>query len=506
MKKKKNKLFLFIVLIFVFLPKTYSLTEYVIDYDSLVKEIRNNEEKEIKLSFELVSELALKNSLDIQIARYDAYMKQTELKKAQSIFDTFFELEANYSHDKKDVVTTLSGTEKKNITYSADIYKKLPTGTTVSLGVKADKEKTNSSFSTINPSYESLAEVSITQSLGRNFFGLADRAEIKITKLDIKNSDFSSLDKIEYSLFEAQKAYLNLLSMDQKLTIRKDMLDKAKELYQIYKKKFSLGIAEKPELLAIEALVKRRISELEVAKLEKLKAKNNLFFLLNISAINKKIEALDNLLIKIEKVDFYQALREAIKHRRDYQQIKNRLKKNNIQVAVKKNALWPEIDLEASFARNNIEGSCRDSVDSFANQSHDEIAVGISVKIPLENNQAESELEAVQLQGKKNLVLFKKNERLILKEINDKVSDINSYSTQVGTNQEIVEIQKEKLFLEKKRLEIGLSSADIIIDYHQDLLEARLSLVNSLLKYRVSVIDLDLTKNSLLNQYWDKPL
>ncbi|MCF7877260.1 MAG: TolC family protein, partial [Candidatus Omnitrophica bacterium] len=400
----------------------------------------------------------------------------------------------------------LVGTKKKNITYSADISKKLPSGTTVSLGVKAKKEKTNSTSATINPSYESLAEVSIIQSLGRNFFGLADRADIKITKLDIKNSDFSSLDKIEHSLFEAQKAYLNFLSMDQKLTIRKDMLDKAKELYQIYKKKFSLGTAEKPELLAIEALVKRRISELEVAKLKRLKAKNNLFFLLNISEINKKIEALDDLLIKIEKVDFYQALREAIEYRRDYQQIKNRLKKNDIQVAVKKNALWPEIDLEASFARNNIEGSYSDSIDNFTKQSHDEIAVGISVKIPLENNEAESELEAVKLQGKKNLVLFKKNERLILKEINDKASDVNSYSTQVDTNQEIVEIQKEKLFLEKKRLEIGLSSADIIIDYHQDLLEARLSLVNSLFKYRLGLIGLDLAKNSLLDKYWDEPL
>ncbi|MCF7877099.1 MAG: hypothetical protein K9M14_02055, partial [Candidatus Omnitrophica bacterium] len=100
MKKKKIKIFLFFLLILVFLPRTYSLTEYVIDYDSLAKEIRNSEGKEIKLSFDLISELALKNSLDIQIARYDAYIEQTELKKAESIFDTFFELEADYIHDK----------------------------------------------------------------------------------------------------------------------------------------------------------------------------------------------------------------------------------------------------------------------------------------------------------------------------------------------------------------------------------------------------------------------
>ncbi|MCF7870391.1 MAG: TolC family protein, partial [Candidatus Omnitrophica bacterium] len=254
------------------------------------------------------------------------------------------------------------------------------------------------------------------------------------------------------------------------------------------------------------ALVKRRISELEVASLERLKAKNNLFFLLNISKINKEIKAVDDLFIQTEKAGLYQALREAINYRRDYKQIKNELKKNNIQVIVKKNALWPEIDLEASFARNNIGGSYSDSINNFTDESHNQISVGVSVKLPLENNKAQAELKAVELQGKKNLILFKKIERLILKDINNKVSNVNSYFSQIKTNQEIVEIQQEKLTLEKKRLEAGLSSADIIIDYHQDLLKSRLSLVDSLFKYRVSIIDLELVKNSLLDKYWNESL
>ncbi|MCF7894973.1 MAG: TolC family protein [Candidatus Omnitrophica bacterium] len=503
---KKNKLFLIFVLSFIFIPNTYSLSEYVISYDSLVKDIRQSEGKEINLSFQLISELALGNSLDVQIARYDAYIKQTELKKAESIFDAFLDLEANYTYDKKDTVSDLVGTNKKNVTYSAGITKKLFTGTTLSLDAESIKEKTNSSSITLNPNYESLAEVSISQELGKNFFGLADRADIKITKLDIENSDFSSLDKIEQSLFAAQEAYLNFLRIDKEFTIRGDMLAKAKELFQIYKKKFSLGIAEKPELLAIKALVKRRISELEVASLERLKAKNNLFFLLNISKINKEIKAVDDLFIQTEKAGLYQALREAINYRRDYKQIKNELKKNNIQVIVKKNALWPEIDLEASFARNNIGGSYSDSINNFTDESHNQISVGVSVKLPLENNKAQAELKAVELQGKKNLILFKKIERLILKDINNKVSNVNSYFSQIKTNQEIVEIQQEKLTLEKKRLEAGLSSADIIIDYHQDLLKSRLSLVDSLFKYRVSIIDLELVKNSLLDKYWNESL
>jgi len=497
----------FIFALFFFLSQSsFSFSQDGSNRTSLIEQKEQSRSKPLTLSFAEVTELALKNSLDIQIARYDAYIKRAGQEKAESIFDTFFSANANYFDDKKDTLTTLAGSEATNISYSAEISKKLPTGTTLSLGAESSKEKTNSPFVTLNPSYESIAEVSVTQHLGSNFFGLADRSEVKISKLDIENSDFSSLGRIEQSLFQAQKAYLEFLLAEEELRIKKDMLNKAKELYTIYQDKFNLGTADKPELLAVEALLRRRISEIEVASLKRKKAKNNLFFLLNISKIEQKVKTLEALSAQAKKVDLSKALEEAIKHRRDYKQIKNELAKNDIQVAVKANALWPEIDLNASFLRNNIQGSYRESIDRFGNENNNEIQVGVRFKVPLENRKAKAELKEAKLTNKRNLILFKKIERLILKEINDKVNNLNSYSVQVGLNQKIVQIQKEKLAEEKKRLEAGLSSADLIIDYHQDLLGSRLNLAESFFDYRLGVIELQLAKNSLLDKYWQEPL
>ena len=84
-----------------------------------------------------------------------------------------------------------------------------------------------------------MAEISITQELGKNIFGLADRADIKITKLDIENSEFTSLDSIEDSLSEAQKAYWKFVLKTEEVLIKQDMLKQAEKLYKIYQKLYN---------------------------------------------------------------------------------------------------------------------------------------------------------------------------------------------------------------------------------------------------------------------------
>ncbi|NQT28444.1 MAG: TolC family protein, partial [Candidatus Omnitrophica bacterium] len=160
----------------------------------------------IELSLEDVSRLALENSLDIQIAQYDAYISRTSLDDAQSIFDTIFSAGAAYSRDKKAQASTIAGSQTKEHSFSLGLEKKLPTGTTLSLDATAAKTRSDFTFSSLNPYNEALVELTVKQELGKNFFGLADRADIKLTKLDIENSEFTALDDIEEILYQAQKA------------------------------------------------------------------------------------------------------------------------------------------------------------------------------------------------------------------------------------------------------------------------------------------------------------
>ncbi len=453
-----------------------------------------------------ISDLALLNNLDIQIVKLDLYIQRNNLDIATSLFDTYFSAYANYLDDEKEVPDVFSGTMSKIRTSGIDITKKLPTGTDIGLGLSNIRNYSNSSFFTENPFHEMTAKVTLRQALGKNFFGLSDRANIKITKLDIENSEYTTLDGIEQTLSDVQKAYWQLSLAYAELEIRKNMLEEAKKLNDIYKKNFKIGLIERPDLLATEANVKLRENEVAMAELELVKAQNDLLLLLSEENLDITIKPADSLDTSSSYADLYEALSQAVQSRRDYKQVKNLLQINYIEVVVKKNALWPQIDLEASYTRNGIDRRYRTAWDDISKENQDEFYIGITIKSSFERTKERAELDQKKLEKQKSLLLLKQIEHTVFRQINSRVTEVNTLANEVAANKEIVSLQEQKLEAESERLRYGRSSADIIIRYQEDVLNSRLNLARSLFSYHASIIDLELTKNSLLDTYWQGEL
>ncbi len=465
-----------------------------------------NIQSEKKISLDEASRLALENSLDIQIARFDTYRARTSLKNAESIFDTFLNAETSYRNNSKRSSTTLQDTQTVTNIYSIGLEKTLPEGSTLEINLEDSRVSSNLSTTALKPYHEAAVEVSLTQSLGKNFFGLADRAGIKTTRIDIMNAEYTSLTAIENILCDVQTAYWNLTFKNEELKIKSEMLEEAKKLLNIYKEKYEKGLVESVDLLAAQANVGARENDTLLSQLEKEITKNNLLFLLNEGNTSIEIEPSDSLTITPYNVDIYQELKEALLYRRDYKTIANQLKSLNIDIAVKKNALWPEIDLEASFTKNGIKSTLQDSWKDISSENNSEVYVGVSFKMPIENRLSKSDLKEAKLHKEQLLLSFKRTERLILKEIHNKTQKINNLKSRLMLLDSIAELQQNKLIEEMKHLSYGRSNSDTIIRYENDLLQARLNLASTLLNYHISLIELDAAKNTLLDKYWNGEL
>ena len=453
------------------------------------------------LDIKSVTKIALENNIDIQIAKFDAYIQRNNLGEAQSIFDTFINASISYDKNKKDTASTLMGTSSSVNNYSVGINKKIPSGTTLDVEAYNQRNWSNSSFYTTNPNTEANVKVSLTQPLAKNFFGIIDRGNIKITKLDIKNSDFSSLDEIESSLASVQAAYWELVLRYKELKIKKDMLNEAKRLYSIYQKKIKTGLVEEPDLLAAKANVSLRENDLLKSKMKFKEAQNNLLYLLNLDT-KKNIIPLDKLDTNVDKFDLYRELKKAIKTRRDYKIAKNDIISENIDLAMKKNSLWPQVDLSASFARNGIDPSYKNAWSKINSENNSEWYIGINIDFSLENREEKAQYNKAKLRRAKALVIIKKIERLIFKDINNSVTELNTISNQVDTNRKIVRLEAQKLKSEQERLRYGRSSSDVLIRFQNDVLNARLALANSLFSYRLSLINMQRKENVLLSKHW----
>ncbi len=461
-------------------------------------------DKEYQLSLKEVTDLALQNNFSIQMAKYDALISRTDKLGAQSIYDSVLKADANYKENKKVRTSTAVSDHTIENNYNLELSKKIPTGTTVTVDMDNARSWGRTSSLKLNPMHQSTLGVTLKQELGKNFLGIEDRGDVKITLFDISNTEYTSLDTIETEVAAVQKAYWNLALAYELKNIQESVVEQAKRLYNSHQEKLKDGLSELPDVIASEANYLERINQLLLDE-NNIAAKENVLKLqLNIAEDTAKILPKEKIEIAPYKSSLQGSLKEAFNNRRDYKRYSNEISSKNIKVSVKKSNLWPEINLTASLAQNGIGDHFSQSAKNLDSDDNQEIFAGVSISFALENKEARSQLSAAKLEQAKALVQMKLIERQIILGIHDQVRECNILKTSAQNKQKIADLQQKKLEEEEKRFNQGRSNIDTIIRYQDDLLRSRVTSALANYAYLASLIDLRQKEGVLLNQLIDQ--
>lgn len=481
------------------MKKTYLLFILLCSYLIIFLAFAQAEEKVISLNLDEVMSIAINNNLDIKLAKIDADFKKSDLDLTKSVFDTILSAEANYEDDQFEKSSSFYGTKALTTNYNFGVSKKLKTGTTIDFNFTNKREHSNSTFITTNPAHTSVMEVTATQPIGKNFFGLIDRGDVKVVKLNIEKADLESLNRIEDSLAKAEIEYWNLIFAHKVVDLKRKVLERAESLYKVYSDRFSRGMAEKPDVYASKANVKIRQIVLEEAENEVLNKISALKLSLNID-YGCYIKPQGKLELKPHKSDFIRNLKEAIEMRRDYQAAHKKAQAQNLDVVLKRNNLWPEIDLVASFKRNGVDEDGHTAINDIFDENNRDYYLGVNISLPLENREAKSKYQKALLDKEKALISLKKLELMIAGELDRRVREVNIDAEKINKWTKIADLQQDKLKEEEKRFRYGRSNSDTLIRFQNDLLDAQENLARSYLEYHISKVELEVAKNTLLNK------
>jgi outer membrane protein TolC len=455
------------------------------------------EAEKLKLGIEQVTELALSNNFDIQIYKLDRRISEKDLLKAESVYDAVLDAGYKYSKDKLDRSSDILGRKAVVVSQSGSVEKKLPTGTMLSLGADHTRQASDSFFSDINPYHETGIDISVTQPLAKNALGIIDRNTVKITGLDVQSAGYTSLNKIEIELAGTQKSYWALVLAHRYLRLAKDMLENTEQLYMSNKRKFDIGMVELPELYAVEADLKQRKNDLLLAENNLHNALNMLRYKLNLNQGQEIIPADDFVLYEITS-NFQDIISAALENRRDYKAAKNDVKAQRMGVEIKKNSLWPQIDLKATLRRNGLDQKFRDSIKEITSKDQPQYTVEVIFSFPFENSKARAEYLQKELEQVKALVNLKKTECLIFVEVNDAFINAKRMYDSAGLLRLAAELEHKKYLGEEERFNKGRSDTDRLLRYQNDYLRAEIAYLKSLNAYKEAVIDLNVAMNNLV--------
>jgi outer membrane protein len=461
------------------------------------------EQNEVEMTLGECIDRALSQNLDLKSAQFDMQSNHFSIIQAESKFDPALTLKLTRGQSSAPNFTSYIPVNKidqklTNINFS--IGKNVFTGAQWGIGAYSALSESNVER---EKNYSSYVGFNVNQPLLRGFGRKVNYSNIYLAKL----SDNVSMHSVETSaislLSNLERAYWNLVYSREVLSVRRMTLAQAESLLVYNQKGLELGILTESDVLeAKSAFFSRKQDVLEQQNSIRV-AEDALKLILNFTnedERNIRIIPSDKPPLPEVDLDPEAAIGLALLSRPDYLTVLNTVEQNRIQLNVAKNAILPDLDLNALYRLNGsgttISKNFRDlsEVNTFGWE------FSLNLAYPLGNRAAKTDFERRAIELKKSQL----NQENIKSHI---VNDIKTSMGVIGINREridvtklAVEMNELKLRREEERFRNQLSTSFLILQFQTDLANARTLYNKALMDYTLSILDLRQAKGTLLKE------
>lgn len=444
---------------------------------------------------------ALESNFDIRLAEIDRRIARQLIPASLSVYDTRLEAGFDYLYDEFKQASQFSGELAKTAGYGLDLSRRIPWGTEFRLGFHNSYFYSDSGFNTINPSAGSLLELSLRQPLLKNFGGRITRGEVETARLDAAGYNLAAWEAAEAALARAARAYWDLAEIHEEVRREEELEEQARYLFELTRNHLEMGMVENVDLVAAEANLRIRESEVIYDRERLVSASRFLKYLIDDSGPGD-LEPADPLDLPEDDpgLSLEKCLSTALENRWDYLRARENLEKKEIAVAINENSRWPELDLVGSFARNGLDREWGEAAGEIFSEDNPRYYVGVEFTHFLENRRAQSATEAARLEQARALVEIKKLEKEIFTRVDRELRTLRTALDLARREAVIERLEAEKLAEEEQRFRSGRSSSKTIIDYQNDLLRARIRSVSARAAYHRARIDLAVAQGVFLRR------
>lgn len=351
----------------------------------------------LELSLQDAIELALQNSLDIAVARYNVWFADADLlKTAAGGFGrgtagaSFPFSQANVPGLNFDPVVTgtvsfdsqvvpvnnpfISGTGTTaspglpihTDQYNLAVSKGFSPGTTVSLAWDNTRSSSGSAFNFFNPSVQSALYINFSQQLLNGFGTFVNRRNILISKNNRKIADLAFTQQAITTVTSTITAYWELVYARQNVDVQQQAVTVAEKLYNDNKKQLEIGTMAPLDVTRAESELATDRQNLIVAQTAQLQQQQ---VLRNAIAKDPMAPNLINVELVttdkptppavIEAASFEESVKEAFGKRPDLLEQAINLTNAGIDAKANKKALLPVATLNARYGSLGLAGNSR---------------------------------------------------------------------------------------------------------------------------------------------------
>ena len=346
----------------------------------------------------------------------------------------------------------------------------------------------------MNPEFDTSLFGTVTQPLLRNFGLDIVKTPLNIAKQNKLTSDQQLRMRVMDVALQVEQAYWDLGLYREQLKVSQQSASRARELYENNKKQVEVGTMAPLEVVAAEAEVASR--EEGIITSERLI--RNTEDLLRTLVLGKdvakswSIEVIptETASLKPLEISEEEAIQTALKDNPDLKALESDLQSRDLSVRLTSNALKPQLDAKAGYGLaglggtvlltdNNfppnvigtIPGGFGDALTSL--KDNPTWSVGLVLGIPIGNGAAKADYVRADLQRKQAATVLENAKQILILNVRTAIRNMSNSkkSYEAATSSRV--LQERKLDAERKKLEVGLSTNYVVLQYQDDLAQAQ---------------------------------
>ena len=468
-----------------------------------------------QLTLQRAIELALENNLEIQVQQFTPEIVESDVTFEKARFEPLFAANLNTNDSISPPRSALEGAGQvlaEAYDFNFNFSQLLQTGTLYEVVFNNSRTRTNQLFESFNPSYNSTFFVSVTQPLLRNFGLAVTKAPLHIAQTNRLAEDQRLRQRMMDISLQVEQAYWDLYFAFRELQVQKQSLGQAQELYENNKKQVAVGTMAPLEIVVAEAEVASRE---ELIILSEAAIKNTadrlkvlVFGTTEPEKWNRDIFPTDEPQLREIQIDEGTAISRALADNPDIKAIQLDLQSNKLNTKLNANGLRPQLDLQASVGYEGLGGSTQilddnfppnvistipggysDAIDTlFDNRTW---RVGFIVGIPIGNKAAEARFIRADLTEKQTAKFLENAKQQLTLNVRTTLRNLESDGKRLEAARVSRRLQEKKLEAEKKKLNVGLSTNFIVLDFQEDLASAQSAELRALVAYNKNYAQLE---------------
>lgn len=463
---------------------------------------------------------ALKDNLGVAIQVLGPQISASAVNQAQEKYIPTISLSARSQKSENAAFSYLDSpgdsTINRTQNYSfLNASESLPTGGTLSLNFTGYRTTTNTRGQTIDPRYGTTLSFNLSQPLLKNFGLKVNRREILVARNNLGVSEETLKNTLMTTVYNVESAYWNLVYSIENLDVRRQSLQLAKDLLEKNQRSVEVGTLAPIEVLSAQAEVATREADLIQAETQIKSNEDQLKLLLHITGDEDK--AITDLVPKdkptyvVREVNLDEALAAAIANRTDLKIAAIGLDTDRLNLSYAKNQVLPDLSLSASYSSPGIDGTRIYYIGNPLDGNIDHTVpgdiggalgqtfklkypnwnLGLTFSLPLANVFSKASLSQAKLNLRQSMLDLENQKDQVYVEIKNAVRTVDANYKRILAYTKARELAEQKLAAEEEKRRVGMSTNYLVLSYQRDLATARISELNAIVSYNVSIASLE---------------